>query len=349
MQRRTLVCCAAAALAAVTFGSALPATAAEDYRLSGPYAHENLAIYLVHGPGRAGPVPLSLEEALKAGKVRVHETGDVNALAIENLGKKEIFVQAGDIVKGGQQDRVLTVSLILPPRSGQVAIGSFCVEQGRWSARGQEKVHEFESAASALPSREAKLAMKAPRKSHGTAAASQSADTGDRQQKIWESVAVIQEKLTDSLGASVAAEPSPSSLQLALENKELEDARGAYVEALLPLAEKESDVIGYAFAINGEVNSADVYPSNALFLKLWPKLLQASAVEAIGEKQDGDPAPPPSNDRVRAFLAAAESGDAAREKLTRNAELEIREADSAFLFEARTEAGDWMHRNYLAK
>lgn len=348
MHRRSVIRCAAAALAAVTLGSALPAVAAEDYRLSGPYTHENLSIYLIHGPGRAGPVPLSLEEALKGGVVRVHETGDVNALAIENLGKEEIFVQAGDIVKGGQQDRVLTVSLILPPDSGRVAIGSFCVEQGRWSARGQEKVDEFESASDALPSREAKLAMKAPRKDHAAAAASQSADTGGRQQDVWKSVAVIQEKLTDSLGASVAAAPSPSSLQLALENDDLEKARGAYVEALKPLAGKAPDVIGYAFAINGAVNSADVYPSNALFLKMWPKLLQASAVEAIGEKE-GDPAPAPSSDQVRAFLAAAEAGDVAREKLTQNAELETREADGAFLFEARSDAGDWLHRNYLAK
>ena len=64
MHRRSVIRCAAAALAALTIGSALPAPAAEGYRLSGPYSHENLAIYLIHGPGRAGPVPLSLEEAL---------------------------------------------------------------------------------------------------------------------------------------------------------------------------------------------------------------------------------------------------------------------------------------------
>ena len=42
-------------------------------------------------------------------------------------------------------------------------------------------------------------------------------------------------------------------------------------------------MIGYVFAINGHINSADVYASRALFLKLWPKLLEASAVEAIAE------------------------------------------------------------------
>ena len=49
-------------------------------------------------------------------------------------------MQSGDIVKGGQQDRVLTVSLMLPPKSGRIPIASFCVEQGRWPARGKEDV-----------------------------------------------------------------------------------------------------------------------------------------------------------------------------------------------------------------
>ena len=67
---------------------------------------------------------------------------------MENTGKDEVFVQAGDIVKGGQQDRVLSVDLLLPPRSGAVSIAAFCVEHGRWTARGNEDVRQFSSAAS---------------------------------------------------------------------------------------------------------------------------------------------------------------------------------------------------------
>ena len=63
-----------------------------------------------------------------------------------------MFVQSGDIVKGGKQDRVLTVSLVLPPRSGRIAIAAFCVEQGRWSARGKEDVKTFAGVATAMPS-----------------------------------------------------------------------------------------------------------------------------------------------------------------------------------------------------
>ena len=128
-----------AAAAALVLGSTGSAAATGDYRVSGPFVHDNLAIYLVHGRAQAGPVPLTLQEALAKGSVRVHETGNVNQLDIENLAGEEVFVQSGDIVKGGQQDRVLMVSLLLPPRSGRVAIASFCVEQGRWSARGKEE------------------------------------------------------------------------------------------------------------------------------------------------------------------------------------------------------------------
>ena len=41
--------------------------------------HENLAVYFLHGPSTPGPVPLTLAEALAKGKVRVIETGNVNA------------------------------------------------------------------------------------------------------------------------------------------------------------------------------------------------------------------------------------------------------------------------------
>jgi hypothetical protein len=70
-----------------------------------------------------------------------------------------VFVQAGDIVKGGRQDRVLTVSLLIPPRSGRMAIGAYCVEQVRWSQRGHESAKKFMSAEGHLPSLEAKRSL----------------------------------------------------------------------------------------------------------------------------------------------------------------------------------------------
>src|ERR1044072_4944178 len=108
MHRRALLALAASSLALMGLGQN-PARAGE-YRIRGPTVHENLAIYLVHAKSTARAVPLTLDEALRKGAVKVHETGTVSELQIENLGTDEVFIQAGDIVKGGQQDRVLSVS-----------------------------------------------------------------------------------------------------------------------------------------------------------------------------------------------------------------------------------------------
>ena len=351
MQRRSFLSCAAAVCAALAFSQADPVRAADSvtegegtYRLSGPFSHDNLAIYLVHGAAGGGPVPLTLQEALEKGSFKVYETSDVNELAVQNLGTDPVFVQSGDIVKGGRQDRVLTVSLILPPKSDRVSIGAVCVEQGRWRARGQERADSFSSATEALPSRAAKLAIKAPKPLAGPAE-----DIGSRQDEVWRGVAEMQDKFGKSLGTSVAAQESPSSLQLALEHERLQESRAAYYQALHRVATREPDIVGYVFAINGKVNSADVYPSNGLFLKMWPKLLKASAAEAIGER-DGNPGTTaPSIPAVAAFLERAEGGRARRDTLSRHAELETREADEAFFFESRAAGGGWVHRNYLAK
>jgi hypothetical protein len=111
--------------------------ATADYRLSGPYTHDNLSVYLVHGPETLpGASFLTLQEALGQKKAVVHETGSVNQLAVENLSEgEEVFVQSGDIVKGGKQDRTLPYDAVIAAGSGRVPIDSFCVEQGRWSKR----------------------------------------------------------------------------------------------------------------------------------------------------------------------------------------------------------------------
>jgi hypothetical protein len=346
-------------------GLASAAAGKESMRISGPVTHENIAIYFFHGPSAPGPVPLTLQEALERGQVTVYETGSVSQLSIENAGAEEVFVQAGDIVKGGRQDRVLTVSLVLAPHSGKMPIGAYCVEQGRWSQRGKEDPAKFASATSAVPSRHAKLAIMTP------AAASPPAESGyrpagglnsmlqhsipglatggvNRQSEVWASVAEAQRKLSDNLGANVAAPQSASSLQLTLENQRVTEARAAYVAALKAAGESADDIVGYAFAINGRLNSAEVYPSNGLFRKMWPKLLEASVTEAIGEKSAAAE-PAPSTEAVRTFLSAAESGKASKSKLDERLVREARDADKAIYLETARAVGGFIHRSYVAK
>src|SRR5271167_2411938 len=80
----------------------VPKTVPDTNRTSGPVVHENLAVYFIHGKSAPGKVPLTLEEAMTSDVVKVRETSNVNQLEIENLGDDEVFVQSGDIVKGGK-------------------------------------------------------------------------------------------------------------------------------------------------------------------------------------------------------------------------------------------------------
>jgi hypothetical protein len=336
-------------------GLAAAQVAQDSTRISGPVVHENLAVYFIHGRSAPGKVPLSLEEALARRVVQVRETGNVNQLEIENLGNEEVFIQSGDIVKGGQQDRTLMVSLVLPPKSGRIPIASFCVEQGRWSARGREDVKNFGTSTASVPSREMKLAMKAPklaappvdqaitnRRPLGYAA-----ETSVRQREVWDAVAKAQDKLSGNLGGRVNSGESASSLQLALENERLVGAQKAYVNALRKAGEADNDIVGYVFAVNGKLNSGDAYPSNALFRKMWTKLLNASVTEAISQRNEAR-AEVPTIEAVTAFLADGERGAANEKPLNAGVKLDTREGDNAYYFET-ARAGNWVHRNYLAK
>jgi hypothetical protein len=356
MHRRSFVLLAAWSLLLVGQAPTV-ALANDDYHISAPIVHENLAIYFVQGVSSGGRAPLTLEEALAAKKVRVYETGDVMELTIENLGDEEVFVQSGDIVKGGQQDRALTVSLVLPPHSPRLAIEAFCVEHDRWSKRGNEDVRQFSSAAAAVPSREAKLAIQSG-ESLTSAVAGEvpgtnvarlaTADRSARQTQVWHEVARVQSRLSHSVGEPVASPQSQTSLQLALENDKLKQVQKDYIAALQPAGEQERDTIGYVFAVNGKLNSAEIYTSNALFRKMWPKLLTANATEAIAKKGDRSETMP-SVAEVAAFLKDAEAGTASKRALTQFVELETRQTARALYFETRRSNGMWVHRSYLAK
>ena len=81
-------------------------------------------------------------------------------------------------------------------------------------------------------------------------------------------------------GAGVAVEPA-----IVAENDKLKQAQTAYIAALQGAGVTGDDVVGYVFAINGKINSGDIYASNALFRKTWSKLLAANVTEAISVKR----------------------------------------------------------------
>src|SRR6476659_1864436 len=186
-----------------------PAKTPDGLTITGPYTHDNLSIYLVHGPDRSnGAKYLTLQEALDQKKVIVHETGNVNELAVENIGDDDVYIQAGEIVKGGRQDRTLGTDVIITRSMGKVPIASYCVEHGRWTQRGGEVAARFESSSGYVAGKEMKLV-------------SNSNYSGNSQQQVWASVAKSQDDLSRRIGSDVTATTSPSSYQLTLESPAL--------------------------------------------------------------------------------------------------------------------------------
>jgi hypothetical protein len=334
----TLVLSLVAPLGAVAGWGSYPGQKTQqtnDYRLSGPYTQGNLTVFLIHGKDKIkGQTFLTLEEALVQKKVIVRETREVNQLTIENVSTEEVYVQSGDIVKGGAQDRMLVVDLILPPRSGRISISAFCVENGRWSQRGNEAATVFSSSKNTVASREVKLAAKLK----------------SSQTEVWKEVSVAQDKLSANVGARVNGEASPTSLQLALENKEVQKTADDYVTGLSGIVNGKTDVIGYVFAINGKVNSADVYASNTLFKKLWPKLLKASAIEAVAEYRKGEKFDAPKPAEVNSLLDDSK-GEEKQKDVSGRVQVITRETDGNVSFETRDRAKSdaWVHRNYIKK
>jgi hypothetical protein len=150
---------------------------------------------------------------------------------------------------------------------------------------------------------------------------------------------------------SVVSAASPSSLQLTLENKLVKDTANDYVKKLSSIVAGKRDVIGFVFAINGQLNSADVYSSNALFKKLWPKMLEASAVEAVAELKADGKFEPVKKEAAQAFLLAAQDGKTETRNVAARTSVIKSETGKSLFFETRDgrRSDGWMHRNYLAK
>lgn len=303
--------------------------------LTGPYTHENLTVFLIHDTDTIpADAYLTLEEAFDQKKVTVHETGNVGELLIENLlDDKDVFIQAGEILRGGRQDRAIGVDFIVPAKS-KLPFPTFCVEMGRWHRRGAESAAAFSSSKHYLSSKDLKLAAKMKASQHA----------------VWDGVADAQAKLSESVGHNMRSEVSPSSLELSLEHEKLQERRQAYRKALEKIIEDKPDAVGFAFAINGELNTAETYASAILFRKLWKKLLESAAIEAVAESGGkAKPNPTVTSETVRQFLVTSDAGRDDPRPITDRVTLHTKRTPKTVLFETEDKGRQSarIHKNYI--
>jgi hypothetical protein len=311
-------------------GAAVPT---KEYTVSEPYTHGNLTVFLIHGRDTMKDTKIvTLQEAIAANAAVVHETGG-GLLRIDNRGNSALFIQAGDIVKGGTQDRVLPFDMLISANSTGTPIPALCVEQGRSFPRGNEISTSFSTSTEQLPTRTLKLAARR-----------------NSQIDVWNNVQGLQTNLTRNVGNSVHAQQSQTSLQLTLEHPRVQEAIQDHLFKLAPITQDQNDAIGYAVAVNGKIQSVDVYASNAMFQKLWPKLIRASAVEALAERRQGVNGAAPDAEAVQAFLADAEQGQAFRTNGNRTTTIR-QEGPLHVLFDTCDPAQEnlVLHRSVLAK
>lgn len=317
-------------------------TAVSDMEtFSEPFVSKNLTIFLLRGKDLEGvPECLTLEEALEQGVVVVEETGVVNTLRVKNTGKTRVFIQSGDILRGGKQDRVIREDLVLEPECDFVSIQVFCVERGRWRKRGLEDDSHFSHSGHLTTGKDLKMAYR----------------YGAEQHAVWQEVSNFQDKAARSAGVDngdVTSDASPTSLNLTLDNQKVSESASEYLDSLKHITAGKQDVVGFAFAINGRLSEVEVYPCSALFQKMWPKLIASAAHEAFCESFTKADHATTSVAGLRELMQEAEKAQGREVRTSAKSWTIVRETPDTVLFESlygKPEEGElWMHRNYVTR
>ena len=333
----------AVALAGVIWSARAAATG--PIAIEGPFTHDNLAVYVIRGTSDDRRTYITLDQGLAARSVEVREKGAaagqdqaaVNAVEIENKSDKWLFLHAGDIVKGGKQDRTIMTDVLLAPHSKPQAIDAFCVERGRWT-----------------PAQDG-LAFKANPGIVAGTSLKRAIQSEKNQQRVWQEVASAEGRAASVALSSAPTLSSTGTYNAIAENKAVDGGRTAYVDALLPSIRKHKDAIGLAVAINGNMTAADVYSSAALFEALSGKLLQSYALEALLARGGAQPSGSPSTQQVTTFLANAAVPPASTETVGESMRRSTRENDDAVMYEyahlakAGTRDAVVLHKSYLKK
>ncbi len=237
-----------------------------------PIQYKNLQIFPLTGSfGITDKTYVTLQEAMERKLVEVDETSNVNKLSLTNLSDEYVFILSGDIVKGGKQDRTLQYDIVVGPKEKKLPLASFCVEQGRWSQRGGERVDGFAVSHYNTSSRDLKVSAKKVR-SQGDVWMR----VKNQKERFQCTISDIKDTVYEFNNASV------SSLQLALEDSVLVQIREEYTKAFAGLQSIDG-LVGLAYAINGEVYGLDVF-NNKLVYDLRKKMVDAFVNEAISDR-----------------------------------------------------------------
>ncbi|MBN2191320.1 MAG: hypothetical protein JW751_00765 [Polyangiaceae bacterium] len=210
--------------------------------------------------GSPDPVGEGRARRSRRGEVVPDDGPRVGTLAVENRGEVAIYVLAGTVVKGGNQDRQIAQDFVVPPGE-TVPVDAFCVERGRW---------QEERGGVATQGRFAALEQLA--NTNVRAAAQFKQDQG----AVWSQVAEVnranrKEAGTGTLMATLDA-PDVAAQRTAL--------AGA-VKEYLARGKAPEDLVGVAYAVDGRIKGVRWFANHSLFSLFEETLINTAAVDAV--------------------------------------------------------------------
>jgi hypothetical protein len=358
---------------------ATPALASVDsVALREPKTFGPLTIWIIEAANTTYHPYLTLEEALQHGSAVIHENNS-QRLWIENRSDTDLFLQSADLIKGGQQDRMVENDMIVP--AGMIGhpdtsldLTVYCIEHGRSTKRGTEPIETFSASDWMAPLSHTRLVTQhalteqllTPHVGGLTAPDPDELNllksleslpqpfgaVDAAQESVWNDVSNVQTELTTTLKDSVTRNASPTSLELTLENNSLADREHKTEKKLEDLASDDDRAVGFVYAINGHITGAERYGSHALFQAMWPKLLRSVAAEAIIEpgKSDESGNAQPSTSDVQQFLAAG-NGKSAQQQVNERTLVVASKSDFSYLFQTfDSKFGEIsVHASWIAK
>jgi hypothetical protein len=251
------------------------------FQFIAPIQHENLTIQFLLGSS-VPPAYLTLAEGCRLNIVEILETGTVGRLTVHNRSpKKPLFIQLGELLKGGLQDRTIATDLILNPGELYESLSVYCVEQARWSKRREEDHKKFVSTQDFVATKPLRSSL----------------ERRDDQRAVWEAVASVKDNMSQQLSGYIESAVSPSSLQLSLEDSALQKNVQQWFRTISGQTSVEPTTLGVAIGINNRLEKIEWYGHTRLFRLLWPGLLRAAILEALLEK--APPGKPRPFDEVR--------------------------------------------------
>jgi hypothetical protein len=280
-------------------GEAFIKMSTSSFHFGGPVRHENLEIHFLIGPS-VPPDYLTLAEGCSLQIVEIFETGRVGRLAVWNRSTdRPLFIQVGELLKGGLQDRTVATDLVLDPGEKYDGLPSYCVERERWSKRQAEDHTKF---------------------THGhefvsTKPLRKSVERRADQAEVWAAVSKAQLDMASAVPGYTESEASPSSYKLSLEDAALHKNVEEWFQVIRERSPLDEKTVGVAVTINGRLEKIDWYGHAQVFHRQWPGLLRAAILEALLEKRpDTKSLRPLDETRFRDLLHRLETVQPRRER-----------------------------------